>query len=245
MDKEQAREKLRLFRPGTDDGQDPEMAEALQWTQRDEELARWHENQCAVYNAIRCKLKEIPVPQDLKRDILREDAQARGRIITLRNPVLPLAAAAAIVLLGVALFSLFNGNRLDNFRDCRERIVSESQRPYLMVATTNLSAIHSELLGNGCPDYTLTPPLAKLSATGYAALQWHSRKISMVCLKSVSDQPLFLFVMDAERLHDAPGSGETEFAKVHRLNSASRSVNGKIYILAGPQDDASLKDYLD
>ena len=245
MDKEQAREKLRLFRPGIDDPQDPDMAEALQWTQRDPELAQWHENQCAVYLAIRGKLKEIPVPQDLKREILREDAAHRGRIVPLRNPVLPLAAAAAIVMFSVALFSLFNRAGRENFRDCRERVVLESQRTYQMVANTNLNDIHNALLARSCPDYTLTPPLTKLSATGYASLQWRGRKISMVCLKSASDQPLFLFAMDAGEMRNAPPAGETEFAKIHRLNSASWSANGKVYILAGPMDDDGLKRYKD
>jgi hypothetical protein len=245
MDKEQARQKLRLFRPGTDDAHDPEMAEALAWTQRDAELAQWHENQNAVYLAMRRKLKEIPVPQDLKREILREDAVGRERIVTLRNPALPLAAAAAIVLLGVALVSFFTGKAKENFRDCRERMVLESQRGYQMVVNTNLNEIHAGLLAKACPDYSLTPPLAKLPAEGYAALPWHKRKVSMVCLKAGHDQDLFLFVMDAGELRDAPATGAVEFAKIHRLNSASWSANGKIYILAGPQDDAGLRRYLD
>lgn len=221
------------------------MAEALQWTQRDPELAQWHENQCAVYQAVRSKLKAIPIPQDLKRDILREDAVRRGRIITLRNPMLPLAAAAAIIVLGFAIFSLFKGAGRDNFRDCRERVVLESQRSYLMVPSTNLNDIHSALLAKSCPDYALTAPMTKLPATGYAALQWHGRKISMVCLKSATNQPLFLFVMDASEVRGAPSAGETDFAKIHRLNSASWSEKGKVYILAGPMDDDGLKRYRD
>ena len=106
MDKQEAREILQLFRPGTEDAQDPQIAEALLWVQRDEELARWFENHCSVYAAMRRKLQQIPVPEGLQQEILRADAVRRGRIVNLRNMALPLAAAAAMVVLAVVLLGL-------------------------------------------------------------------------------------------------------------------------------------------
>ena len=67
----------------------------------------------------------------------------------------------------------------------------------------------------------------------------------MVCLKDARNKDLFLFVMDAATIRNAPTDGETEFAKIHRLNSASRALDGKIYIVAGPQENSELKAYLD
>ena len=56
---------------------------------------------------------------------------------------------------------------------------------------------------------------------------------------------LFTATTVVAELRDAPAAGQTEFAKIHRLNSASWTANGKIYILAGKQDDLELKQYLD
>ena len=114
-----------------------------------------------------------------------------------------------------------------------------------MKDNTNLVQIRAQLLAGGCPDYSLTKPLTKLAAVGYAPLDWHERKVSMVCLKDTKNKPVMLFVMDTASLQNTPQNGETEFAKIHRFNSVSRAMDGKIYIVAGPQDISELKAYLD
>lgn len=58
----QAKERLRLFRPGTRDAEDPEVAAALELASLDPELAAWLERHCVLCEALRAKFRQIPVP---------------------------------------------------------------------------------------------------------------------------------------------------------------------------------------
>src|SRR5882724_4975437 len=103
VDNQRAKEILRLYRPGTLDALDPQMAEALQEVQRDPALADWFNQQCGVCIALRSKLKQIEVPPDLKRKILLGNI-GRRRVISLRRPAPILAAAAALALLAAGVW---------------------------------------------------------------------------------------------------------------------------------------------
>jgi hypothetical protein len=245
MDRREAREILQLFRPGTNDAQDPRMAEALDSAREDAELARWLERHCASYLAMRAKLKEIPVPADLKGRILREEALRQGRIVKLWKTVIPLAAAAMLMLMiGVGIYFANAGKQ--NFTTGRDWMAKLPQRGYAMTLTsTNLAEIHSYLLSKQCPDYVLPRPLASLAGTGCANLEWEGHKVSMVCLKDARNQGVYLFAMDRSRFRNAPRSAEPKFEQVHRLMTASWAQGDKIYVLAGPGDAAELKEYLD
>jgi len=245
VDKGEAREILRLHRPGIQDEADPRMAEALRLAQQDPELARWFDTHCRFYLAMQAKLKELPVPADLKARILRAEPPRRGRVIELRHFLVPLAAAAIVILLGAGVVSFRFWIRGDVFADGRERIVKQAQRPYYMTMTsTNLAQIHDFLVARNFPDYTLTKPLANLAGLGCATVDWRGRKVSMVCLRAKRNQQIFLFVMDRANLHNAPDAGKTEFAKVYELMTASWTQGDKVYILAGPGEAADLKAYL-
>src|SRR5882724_12464139 len=98
MDKEQAKEILLRYRPGRDDTVDPQVAEALALLDQDPELALWFERQLRVDDAIRARLREMPVPADLKERILAEQKIVRPEFGWRRTL---LAAAAGVVLLGV------------------------------------------------------------------------------------------------------------------------------------------------
>jgi hypothetical protein len=251
VDKKEAMEILRLYRPGTDNDPDPRLAEALQLARQDPELAHWFEAHCGFYTALRSKLKEIPVPADLSQKILRAEAVRRRRIVPWNKILPPLAAAATVVFLATALWFHILRVRSDNFPDARERLAKEPQRGYVMtLISTNLDAIHSYLLAKQCPDYQLTKPLAKLDGLGCADLQWHDRRVSMVCLKDKQGKDgkpadLYLFAMEKANFRNAPLPGEMKFEKIHRLMTASWTQGDKLYILAGPGEEADLKRYLD
>jgi hypothetical protein len=245
MNNAEARELLRLHRPGMKDEVDARMAEALRLAQQDPELARWFDVHCRFYLAMQAKLKELPVPADLKSKILRAESPRRGRIVDLRNFLVPLAAAAVVILLGVGAWSFRLWIRGDVFADGRERIVKQAQRPYYMsLMSTNLTQIHDFLVASSFPDYTLTKPLANLAGVGCEKVDWRGRKVSMVCLLANKKDQMFLFVMDSANLKNAPEAGKTEFARVYQLMTASWTQGDKVYILAGPGGEADLKAYL-
>ncbi len=246
MDRSEAREILQLFRPGTKDAEDPQIAEALQFAQQDEELARWFAGHCSLYVTMRSRLKEIPVPADLQATILRAEAERRGRIVDLRKWILPLAAAAMVLLLGGGSWLLFGQAGKDNFGDYREKMAKVPQRGYAMTMfSTNLNEIHAYLLNNQCPDYVLTKPLTTMTGLGCATLEWRARKVSMVCLMDkATKKSLFLFAMDHGSLRNAPESTEPKFEQVRELMTASWTVGDKVYILAAPGSESDLKRYL-
>src|SRR4029453_5025415 len=102
MNRHEAQEVLLFYRPGTGDAQDPELAAALEWVERDPELAKWFEENCALHEAIRAKFQQISVPAGLKEQILSEQ-RVRDITVWWRRPVVLAAAAVAALLLGLAI----------------------------------------------------------------------------------------------------------------------------------------------
>src|SRR5215472_12102708 len=72
MTDNQAKEILKLYRPGTADAEDPSFAEALVLCERNAELKSWFTEHCALYSALRAKFKGIPVPEGLRQQIISE-----------------------------------------------------------------------------------------------------------------------------------------------------------------------------
>jgi hypothetical protein len=255
VDKREAVELLSSYRPGMNGDMDARMIEALRFARQDPELAQWLEGHCLLHASMRSKLREIPVPKDLKERILSSvkagtaDAAESQKIVPLRAPqwkkLIPLAAAAAIALLAVGSWLMVAGAR-DKFADFREREVKLPQRGYSMTMwSTNLAEIHDFILAKQYPDYTLPKALAKMDATGCATLEWRNRKVSMVCLKNAQKNDVYLFVMDASDLSGAPALGARDFTPVLHLMSASWTEGGKVYILAAPGAEAEMRKYFD
>src|SRR5215469_7832190 len=72
MTDNQAKEILKLYRPGTADAEDASFAEALALCERNPELKNWFTQHCALYSALRAKFKQIPVPEGLREQIVSE-----------------------------------------------------------------------------------------------------------------------------------------------------------------------------
>ena len=70
MNSSEAKEVLLLYRPGTADAADPQIAEALELARRDPELGRWFEQHRAFQKAMRAKFRQIEVPAHLKTSLL-------------------------------------------------------------------------------------------------------------------------------------------------------------------------------
>ena len=252
MDSAKARAVLRLYRPGTTDALDPEMALALQQVQNDPELARWFDEHCGVYIALRSKLKQIEVPADLKRRII-VDNLARKRITPFPSPAVWLAAAAVLVLVAVGSWRFFRAaSHSYSFPEFAQRVVSEAQRNYLMkMISTNQVAIREYLRVKRCPaDYALPKGLDKLPALGCGDDEWRGRKYSLVCFdagKTPSGRlnDLWLFVAKRSDFAAAalPGANP-QFTKIRERNTESWMDADNVYILAGLGEQPELQQYL-
>ena len=252
MNQQQAREILKLYRPGTADARDPDFAEALAFARQDAELARGLENHCANYESIRTRLKQIAVPAGLKEQILTE-RKTHTHVISIPRSSWwqPAFAVAAVIilLLGIASF-WFHG--ADNHPAYRNRMVSTALRIYGMDLETNdLGQVRAFLAQKNAPsDYALPNGLQKLQCTGCVVLRWQDKPVSMICfrtgrpLASGEKSDLFLFVKDSASLSKVFPEGSRNLEQVNQVVTATWTEGGKTYLLATRGDEEFIRKFL-
>ena len=251
MDSREAKEILALYRPGSIDAADAKMAEALEAAQRDPELAAWFEQQCVVFNTIRGKLREIPVPADLKRRIILEKPAPR-RMLHLPVSVKYLAAAAAIVAL-IAIASSWFSTPVENKSDTfRHRMAAKAQRGYAMdFLADDQDKMRAEFLARKAPgDYILSANLKRLPGEGGAVFLFDNHPVQMLCLYDGTDaqghkNDLWVFITGKSSLPNAPLPGKTEIVPVGDLMTATWTAGDKVYLLAVNGDAKTLQKYLE
>ncbi|PYI87153.1 MAG: hypothetical protein DME26_07125 [Verrucomicrobia bacterium] len=250
MNSRQAQEMLMLYRPGMDDAQDPQFAEALALIKDDPELAEWFVQHCATYVAIRGKLRQIAVPAGLKEQILSEQKAHRTNVWW-RRPALLAAAAVVALLIGIASVWLQPPGQ-DSFSAYRRMMVRTALRTgYTMDLETNdLKQIRAYLAQRNAPaDYVLPQPLEKAQGTGCVALTWHGKPVSMVCFRSGEPlgpgikSELFLFAIDRSGVSGAPPGKAPQFTQVSKLMTAGWSQGEKVYLVAASGDESFVRKF--
>lgn len=243
MDSERAREILACYRPGHDDPTDPEFAEALAHARRDPRLGRWLEQQLALDATMCAQLREVPVPPDLRRNILARYPTAPVVAPPRRRP--GWRALAAPVAVAAAIAGLWITTRRPTFEAYRQHVAGLVMRDYEMsIKSKDLDEIRSYLAAQGSPsDYTLTPAMQRLDAEGGSAIGWRGRKVSLICLEGPSDRDLFLFVVARSAFPDAPTAATPQFARVGDMTTATWSVDDELYLLAGRGDAEFLRRF--
>lgn len=242
MNREKAKMVLAIYRPGTHDDEDPEIAAARELAGRDPELARWLEEHNALHAAVRAKFRQLAVHPGLREKII---AEYPGKIVWWRRPA-SLAMAAAVVMLIGLVASWLLPREHHAFATYRNRMVRTAMQNYGMNLLTNdLAQIRSYLAANGGhAGYRLSAPLEQLPGDGCAILRWHDRKVSLVCFDLGNQRDLYLFIINRDDLSDAPATREPQFARVGRLITASWTHGDKTYLLAGPGDEEFLRKFL-
>jgi hypothetical protein len=243
MNRDQAKEILLLYRPGSADAEDPEIQQAIKVAGQDPELRLWFENHCQFQQSIRSKLRAIEVPEHSKLALL-----AGRKIVSLQpwwqTPAW-LAVAAGIILLLTLVPLLPRPTVPDRFANYRDMMVSIALKNYRMDwETNNMAGLRQLIASKGAPaDYELPNELEKLKLTGGAALSWRSNPVSMVCFDKGNQKMLFLFVMRTAGVKDAPLTPHPELVKVSSYLTASWRNGDKTYVLVGPDEEA-FKKYL-
>jgi hypothetical protein len=255
MNRQQAKQILSLYRPGTADLNDPAFAEALLVCESDPESKLWFKAHCESYNALRARFKEIPVPEGFKEQILAE-RKIRTATFQPRRPVIyaAVAAAAALTVLTFVIVSLWWQPRVDtgqpSFRDWT--VSTALLNNYGMALETNeLSQIRKFLAQKKFDADFVVPEQLQNQArpTGCALLMFHGQRVSMICFHSgkplgpgeTSD--LFLFVADSSDILETQAR-TPRLAKVSRATTASWSQDGKTYLLVAAGDENFLREYL-
>lgn len=251
MDREQAKEILRLYRPGIGEQDGPEMTEALEFARRDPELGRWFADYCAVQEAIRAKFRATAVPEGLKEQIISE----RKAALRSRSQKRVLALALVIVLGLIWLPKLLHSpntiaedTSFKGFRQWTTLLVL--RYPKMDLETNNIAAIR-QVVQKTEGKYTLPPALETTTPTGCATNvgAWGgTHPVAMICFHSgktsnPSEPDLFLFMTDRTALPDPPQTSSVQFAKVGQLTTASWSDANKTYVLGVRGTEEDLKRY--
>jgi uncharacterized membrane protein YbaN (DUF454 family) len=243
----EAREILLLYRPGTADAADPDMAQALTLARQDPELARWFEQHRAFQKTMRAGFRQIEVPAHLQASLLIQKPAQRTIVspqVWWRRPVWLTAAAVVLLVFGLTRAWL-KPHIPDRFANFQSRMVGAVQLAYRMdIETNDMQQVRQFMANKGAPaDYDLAPGLEHLQLTGGGRLTWRSNPVAMVCFDRGDKKMLFLFVMKRSAVKDPPPK-TPQLAKVRQMLSASWTHGDNTYVLAGPEEPDFLKKYL-
>ena len=250
MNLNEAKDLLLIYRPGTADAGDPQMAEALALARNNPELARWLEAQRAQQEALRAKFSQIPVPAGLTEHIMSEYAASRRTPATWRNTWF--ALAALVVLLGVLAIVWFPHRQPENsLAYYQSAMVRIALGGYGMDMETNdVVPIHTYLAQQHAPDFALPAPLQHATLTGCAVREWQGAKVSLICFRTGKPLPtgdksdLWLFVVDRAAVQNVPLTTAPTITKVNQLITATWTEGGKLYFLGVEGEEPNLRRYL-
>jgi hypothetical protein len=253
MNPQQAKQLLVLYRPGTSDAEDPEVAEALELARRDPELQLWLQTHCATQKEIRSRLREVSPPPALRQALLRLNPKVRAEskveevVIRPRpwwgSPFVMAAAALAVLLLLIS--GLWNKSPdTKQFAFFKARMVGTVLREYRMdVATNDMREVRQYMASRGAPaDYELAPGLQRLEVAGGGFLRWQNEPVSMVCMRRADKQMVYLFVLRRQALPDPPPS-RPAIEMLKGLKAASWSSGANSYILLTPEEENLEQNY--
>ena len=251
MNRDEAKTILLLYRPGTADADDPQIAGALGLAKQDPELTRWLAEHCARQEALRAGFRQITAPAGLKEQIISEQA-AQEKIIFWRPNAIFVAAAVVVALVVLApLWFQHRGNE-ETFAIYRSRMVRVALQGYSMdLATNNPAQVRAYLAQNRAPaDYVLPAPLEKTAVTGCAIEGWQGAKVSMICFRTGKPLPpgqqsdLWLFVIGRSTVKNAPLMGSRQFVQVNKLMTVTWTQGDTLYVLGTEGDEQTLRQYL-
>ena len=247
MDSRQAKEILDLYRPGVDDD-DPQFAEALAQAQRDPELGRWLEEQRALYAAIRSKMKNIPVPLDLRDRILGERKLVRP-VVWWRSQFAMGAAAVLVICLSIYFIvaqlrsPAYRVTYFPAFRD--QMVYFVAARYKYDIRSDSFDVLRQQFVRNGWPsDYVVPPHIAELGVEGGCLMRWREHKVSMLCLRAPNHRGVWLCIIERAALPDGPKQSVPQIAVTDGLPTASWTENGKTYLLIAEGDEPFLRTLL-
>lgn len=235
MNRDEAKEILLLYRPGTADADDPAVAEAIAFARQDPDLAAWFKQHQAFQKAMRAKFREIETPGHLKLAVLTETKIIRPAVWWQRPAWLAAAAAIALLLGYLAFWQ--RPYIPDHFVDFRNMMVGKAEGLYEMDwQTSDMEQLRRRFAEKGAPaDYRLPPGLQKAQLLGGVKLSWRTHPVSMVCLRTPDKTNVWVFVTDRSALKDPPPA-QRKLEKVDRLKTASWTEGDRIYVVAAPDE---------
>ncbi len=253
MTDQEAKEILKLYRPGTADAEDPAFAEALAFCEQSGELKQWFAEHCALYSALRAKFRQIAAPEGLKEQIIAERRVHTASVPIWQKAVILAGVVAAVALIVFEVQTRWQPRERHDFAAYSSYMVSVAIRGYGMDTNTNdLNAIRQYLAGQkDIADYNLPENLEKKAKpAGCVATTWRGKHVSMICfqtgrpLKHGKQSDLWLFITDVSTASDTPTSATPQFKQTNGTVTASWTIGSRTYVLAAEGDKGFLSRFL-
>ena len=245
MDKQEAKLVLQAFGPNERDAPQPAFAEAMALVENDPELKAWWHAQQAFDRSVSAKLKEVPIPEDLRASILA------GRKIEQIRPHSQfsfwLAAAAAVAIfcaLGTSqYYKAFGPVPRDEYTATILPLLNQDA-PSLAMTSTDRNQIMSWLKQRNAPTGTIPARMADMPTVGCQTYSVHGHPVSLICFAMPSGALAHMFIIDEKALIDPPGNGEPWIINVDGWNTAAWSDGNMSYIVATQSSADALKQLL-
>ena len=245
MDKQEAKKILQALRPSDLDTTEPAFAEALDLLESDPELQEWWEAQQAFDRAVVAKLKEVPIPDDLRATILSSRKVEQFKPLPQFSAWLAAAAALAIFCaLGTSEYiSNFGPLPRDEYTAAVLPLLNHDV-PSLAMASSDRDKIMAWLKENNAPTGNLPTKMAYAPTVGCQKYSVHGHPVSLICFIMPNGGIAHLLIVDKQALTDPPGVGTPEMDHLESWYTATWSDARMSYILATQSDPNVLKQLL-
>jgi len=245
MNREEAQFILHAYRPNGEDAHDPQFEEALAFVRNDPELAHWFAREQALDAAIAERIHSVSPPPDLTTQLLVARKVIRPKPWW-RKPAWIAAAASVALLISAASVLWLRRNGETEFASFRGTMIEASldMRKHIDVMGLDAGELKQWLIENrGHPGFVLPPRLADKGIMGCKVLDWHGRRVTLLCLK-FGGKHVDVFVINESDLPRVSLGAAPVFASERGMTTATWRSEGKIYFLAGNIPESDLKQLL-
>jgi len=235
---------LSAYRPGGEDACGAAFAAALEQVDRDPDLGAWFAEQRELDVATTNAICSIPIPRDLRANILAGAKISRRRLWS-KRPVL-LAIAASLVLLAVIDGVWTRPTRLDPWQNDALAVVSTfvpGHEPFDHEAADSRELLQWLQTQNAPAVDVMPAALQTLPTLGCKTISSGGKAVSIMCFKMQDGKVVHLVVTDASGLPHLPPSHPT-FVKQQDWVTATWLQNGRVCMLATKASDQQLRDLL-
>lgn len=247
MTEQEARVILQSYRPGSDDPDDPQFAEALREAARNSQLGQWLKEEQSFDCVVADKLAEVPEPLGLKTRILALHQQPQKTSSSWSLAAI-LAVVAAILFLCAQLLSLFRpmgptgSASVSNY--ATEMVSFVRMPPPLDMMTENLGALQGWLTKNQTPPINVPENLRALRPVGCRVLSFRGHDVALICFRRDPNHLAHLFTVDRAALPQIRAGQPPVFATAGEWTTASWAEGNQVYLIAVQGDQEAVKRYL-
>jgi len=249
MNNKEAKFLLQGYRPNGRDAQDPQFIEALEQVKRDPVLTQWFSEQQTFDHAISEKVQSLPVPANLKADILAGRKTLRPTTWWTRRSTVTALAACFVAMLGLVaiLMSSPGSHDFATYRAEMVRFVTdvEKGREPLQLTSGDLASIQGWISENSIhKNVELPRSLTAGSGVGCRVMDWKGESVALACFRLGGGKVAHLLVIDRKSLLESPGPGEQYVASLEGMNTAAWSGEAKTFLLVSSASNATLQGLL-